>query len=188
MTAPSAAERLAGGEAIGSMPEVVLEARGLSREFGGFRAVDGVDLAIREGTIHGLIGPNGAGKTTCFNLLSKFLEPTEGSIRFQDRDITGLRAADVARLGLVRSFQISAVFSHLSVLDNVRIALARRGPSYAFWRSEAVLRARDERAHELLADVGLGGDEVTVAATLPYGRKRALELATTLALDPAMLL
>lgn len=168
--------------------EIVLEARGLSREFRGFRAVDRVDLEVREGTIHGLIGPNGAGKTTCFNLLSKFLEPTEGSIRFQGHDITGLRPADVARRGLVRSFQISAVFSHLSVLDNVRIALARRGPAYAFWRSESALRARDERAHELLADVGLADEEDAIAATLPYGRKRALELATTLALDPMMLL
>ncbi|MGH7122071.1 MAG: ABC transporter ATP-binding protein [Acetobacteraceae bacterium] len=172
------------------MPESILETRGLVREFGRFRAVDGVDLQIAEGTIHGLIGPNGAGKTTCFNLLSKFLEPTEGTIRFQGRDITAMRAADVARLGLVRSFQISAVFLRLSVLDNVRVALARTGgvSPYSFWHSEKTLRMHDVRAHELLADVGLADEEATVAATLPYGQKRALELATTLALEPTMLL
>ncbi|MGH7068317.1 MAG: ABC transporter ATP-binding protein [Acetobacteraceae bacterium] len=168
----------------------ILETRGLVREFGRFRAVDGVDLRIAEGTIHGLIGPNGAGKTTCFNLLSKFLEPTEGTIRFLGRDITGLRPAEVARLGLVRSFQISAVFSHLSVLDNLRIALARtKGISpYSFWHSERALRMHDERARALLADIGLGEEEEAIAATLPYGQKRALELATTLALEPRMLL
>ncbi len=172
------------------MSQSILETRGLVREFGRFRAVDRVDLSVAEGTIHGLIGPNGAGKTTCFNLLSKFLEPTEGTIRFQGRDITGLRAAEVARLGLVRSFQISAVFPHLSVLDNVRVALARtRGVSpYSFWHSEKALRMHDERAHELLADVGLADEEATIAVRLPYGRKRALELATTLALEPKMLL
>jgi len=169
---------------------LILETRGLTCEFGRFRAVDGVDLSVVEGTIHGLIGPNGAGKTTCFNLLSKFLEPTAGSIRFAGRDITRLEPAEVARRGLVRSFQISAVFPHLSVLDNLRIALERtrgRG-SYAFWRSEDALRIHDERARALLADVGLAAEEERMAATLPYGQKRALELATTLALEPRMML
>ena len=172
------------------MAQSILETQGLVREFGRFRAVDGVNLRVADGAIHGLIGPNGAGKTTCFNLLSKFLDPTEGSIRFQGRDITGMRPADVARLGLVRSFQISAVFSHLSVLDNLRIALARRDgeSAYAFWRSEKRLGRHDDRARELLEDVGLAGEEATVAVTLPYGQKRALELATTLALEPTMLL
>ncbi len=169
---------------------LILETRGLTCEFGRFRAVDGVDLRVAEGTIHGLIGPNGAGKTTCFNLLSKFLEPTAGSIRFAGRDITRLEPAEVARRGLVRSFQISAVFPHLSVLDNLRIALERRRGrgSYAFWRSEAALRIHDEQARALLADVGLAAEEERMAATLPYGQKRALELATTLALEPRMML
>ncbi len=172
------------------MARAILEARGLTREFGRFRAVDGVDLSIAEGTIHGLIGPNGAGKTTCFNLLSGFLKPTAGSIRFAGRDITGLNPASVARRGLVRSFQISAIFPRLTVLDNLRIALARTGgwEAYAFWRSEAVLARHDEQARALLANVGLASEEASIAAELPYGGKRALELATTLALEPLMLL
>jgi branched-chain amino acid transport system ATP-binding protein len=144
---------------------------------------------VRAGTIHALIGPNGAGKTTCFNLLTKFLQPTRGTIRFKGQDITGLRPADVARLGLIRSFQISAVFAHLSALENVRVALQRaRGGSFDFWRSEEVLHVYDARAEELLEDVGLTEYVDTPAGQLPYGRKRALEIATTLALDPEMLL
>jgi len=167
----------------------ILEAKGLTREFRGFVAVNGVDLSVRAGTIHALIGPNGAGKTTCFNMLTKFLTPTRGSIRFAGRDITGLAPARVARLGLVRSFQISAVFPDLSVLENVRLALQRRrGNSFDFWRSEEVLHALDARARELLADVGLADDTETTAVHLPYGRKRALEIATTLALEPTMML
>src|SRR6201995_5990314 len=130
----------------------------LTREFGGFIAVDDVSLTVRAGTIHALIGPNGAGKTTCFNLLTAFLPPTRGTIRFKGRDITGLKPALVARLGLVRSFQISAVFLHLTALENVRLALQRaRGASFDFWRSETVLRAYDERARALLDDGGLSG-------------------------------
>ena len=171
------------------MGDIILEARGLTRDFLGFIAVNGVDLSVRAGTIHALIGPNGAGKTTCFNLLTKFLPPSKGSIHFDGRDITALKPAAVARLGLVRSFQISAVFGHLTALENVRVALQRqRGGSYDFWRSERVLRQFDGRAMELLEDVGLAGHAGTEAALLPYGRKRALEIATTLALDPKMLL
>src|SRR5689334_15952975 len=140
--------------------DTILETAGLTREFSGFVAVDGVDLKVRTGTIHALIGPNGAGKTTCFNLLTKFLQPTRGTIRFKGRDITGLKPAQVARLGLVRSFQISAVFPHLSVLENVRVALQRqRGGSFDFWRSDSLLKKYDERAMALLADVGLTGYE-----------------------------
>jgi branched-chain amino acid transport system ATP-binding protein len=161
----------------------------MTREFSGFLAVDGVDLRVRTGTIHALIGPNGAGKTTCFNLLTKFLQPTRGTIRFKGRDITGLRPAQVARLGLVRSFQISAVFPHLTALENVRLALQRkRGASFDFWRSEHALQVYDDRARELLSDVGLSGYDETVVTQLPYGQKRALEIATTLALDPEMML
>ncbi len=171
------------------MSDTILETRGLTRTFAGFVAVSGVDLRVRAGTIHALIGPNGAGKTTCFNLLTKFLQPSRGVIRFRDRDITGLSAAAVARLGMVRSFQISATFPHLSARENVRLALQRaRGGSYDFWRSERTLSALDARARALLDDVGLSGHAETTAALLSYGRKRALEIATTLALDPQMLL
>src|SRR5512139_1461883 len=136
--------------------DLILETEGLTKEFAGFTAVGGVDLRVKRGTIHGLIGPNGAGKTTCFNLLTKFLPPTRGTIRYDGRDITGMKPAEVARLGLVRSFQISAVFPHLSVLENVRVALQRsRGGSFDFWRSDTVLRRYDARAMELLEDVGL---------------------------------
>ncbi|WNG27118.1 ABC transporter ATP-binding protein [Cystobacter fuscus] len=169
--------------------EVLLETRGLTKEFAGFVAVKGVDLRVRRGTIHALIGPNGAGKTTCFNLLTRFLPSSRGSIFFQGRDITRARPAAVARRGLVRSFQISATFPHLSVLENVRVALQRqRGASFDFWRSERVLEVHDARARELLDAVGLAGHEGLLAAELSYGRKRALELATTLALEPELLL
>ena len=171
------------------MSETILETEGMTKEFRGFLAVSDVSLRIQRGTIHGLIGPNGAGKTTCFNLLTKFLQPTRGAIRYDGRDITAMKPADVARLGLVRSFQISAVFAHLSVLENVRIALQRqRGASFDFWRSDTLLRRYDDRARELLADVGLTGYEQHAAGDLPYGRKRALEIATTLALEPTMML
>src|SRR5712671_1789936 len=172
------------------MPDdVILETDGLTKEFRGFVAVKNVNLRVRRGTIHALIGPNGAGKTTCFNLLTHFLTPTRGRIRYNGRDITGSRPADIARLGLVRSFQISAVFPHLTVLENVRIALQRkRGASFDFWRSKRVLDAFNEQAMSLIDDVGLGSFVQWPAAELPYGRKRALEIATTLALDPEMLL
>jgi branched-chain amino acid transport system ATP-binding protein len=169
--------------------DLILETHGLTKEFRGFVAVRDVNLRVRRGTIHALIGPNGAGKTTCFNLLTHFLAPTAGRIRFNGRDITGSRPADIARLGLVRSFQISAVFPHLSVLENVRIALQRRrGRSFDFWRSERVLDGLNGRARELLAAVGLTEFAGVPAVELPYGRKRALEIATTLALEPEMLL
>src|SRR5664280_2290392 len=165
--------------------DVILETEDLTKEFAGFTAVGGVDLRVRRGTIHALIGPNGAGKTTCFNLLTKFLSPTRGRIMFKGQDITAMQPADVARLGLVRSFQISAVFPHMTVLENVRIALQRlRGSSLDFWRSTAVIDQYNERALELIADVGLSSFADWTAVELPYGRKRALEIATTLALDP----
>jgi branched-chain amino acid transport system ATP-binding protein len=169
--------------------EFILETRGLTKEFKGFVAVNDVSLRVGRGTIHALIGPNGAGKTTCFNLLTHFLEPTHGQIVFRGRDITGSSPAAIARMGLVRSFQISAVFPHLTVLENVRIALQRcRGASFDFWRSERVLSELNARARELLLAVGLAEYEGTVAVELPYGRKRALEIATTLALEPEMML
>ena len=169
--------------------EFILETHGLTKEFAGFYAVRDVDLRVRRGSIHALIGPNGAGKTTCFNLLTKFLKPSAGQILYKGQDITALAPADVARLGLVRSFQISAVFPHLTVLENVRIALQRRrGGSFDFWRSQSALDALNGRARELLEAVGLGGFAGLQAVELPYGRKRALEIATTLALEPEMLL
>ena len=171
------------------MSEIVLETEGLTMEFAGFVAVRDVALKIRRGSIHALIGPNGAGKTTCFNLLTHFLAPTRGRIRFGGREITGAKPADIARLGLVRSFQISAVFPHLTVLENVRIALQRHdGHSFDFWRSERRLAALHDRALELIEAVGLTAFAGTHAVELPYGRKRALEIATTLALEPEMML
>ena len=171
------------------MDDLILETRGLTKEFRGFTAVQGVDLKIRRGTIHALIGPNGAGKTTVFNLLTKFLEPTAGHIFYQGRDITRERPARVARRGLVRSFQTSAVFPHLSVRDNVRVALQRPlANSFQFWRSQRVLDRLNGRALELLDAVGLACFAEEEAAALSYGRKRALEIATTLALAPEMLL
>ncbi len=171
------------------MAETILEAEGLTRSFAGFVAVAGVDLRVQAGSIHALIGPNGAGKTTCFNLLSGFLAPSAGRIRFEGHDITGLAPARVARLGLVRSFQISATFPHMTALENVRLALQRaRGGSFDFWRSDRVLRTYNERARALLAEVGLEEAADTPAASLSYGRKRSLEIATTLALEPAMML
>src|SRR6266581_899532 len=169
--------------------DIILETEDLTKEFAGFVAVGGVSLRVERGTIHALIGPNGAGKTTCFNLLTKFLSPTRGRIVYKGRDITALAPADVARLGLVRSFQISAVFPHLTVLENVRVALQRqRGGSFDFWRSRRVLDAFNDRAMALIADVGLGSFAHWTAVELPYGRKRALEIATTIALDPEMML
>lgn len=169
--------------------DYILETRNLVKEFKGFVAVNDVSLKVRRGHIHALIGPNGAGKTTCFNLLTKFLEPTRGGIRFNGIDITGEKPAQIARRGIVRSFQISAVFPHLSVLENVRIALQRTlGTSFHFWRSEKTLDALNGRAMELLAQVGLESFADTVTVELPYGRKRALEIATTLALEPELML
>jgi branched-chain amino acid transport system ATP-binding protein len=168
----------------------ILTTEGLTKEFKGFRAVDSVSLKVRRGHIHGLIGPNGAGKTTCFNLLTKFLQPSSGRIFFKGQDITRMEAADVARHGLVRSFQISATFGKLSVLENVRIALLRkhRGDAYDFWRHRSVLSTLNPEAMTLLERVGLESMATVPAAQLSYGRKRALEMATTLALDPEMLL
>jgi branched-chain amino acid transport system ATP-binding protein len=169
--------------------DLILETRDLAKEFKGFVAVNGVNLHVRRNTIHALIGPNGAGKTTVFNLLTRFLSPTRGTIHFNGSDITAQRPDVIARRGMVRSFQISAVFPHLTVLENVRIALQReQHDSYSFWRSEASLRKLDTRARELLEQVDLGPFEDRMAVDLPYGRKRALELATTLAMNPALLL
>ena len=169
--------------------EYILETTGLTKEFKGFVAVNQVDLKVRRGHIHALIGPNGAGKTTFFNLLTKFLTPTRGSILYNGTDITSERPAQTARRGIVRSFQISAVFPHMTVLENVRAALQRNlGTSFHFWKPEASLSHLHERARELLATVDLQAfaDELTV--NLPYGRKRALELATTMALEPELML
>jgi branched-chain amino acid transport system ATP-binding protein len=171
------------------MADVILETRHLTKEFKGFTAVSDVNLQVQRGHIHALIGPNGAGKTTCFNLLTKFLVPTSGQILFNDRDITRARPAQIARMGIIRSFQISAVFPHLTVLQNVRIGLQRElGTSYHFWRSEGSLERLNERARQLLAEVDLAGFADEITADLPYGRKRALEIATTLAMEPELML
>jgi branched-chain amino acid transport system ATP-binding protein len=170
-------------------PDYILETRGLAKSFLGFSAVQGVDLRVRRGSIHALIGPNGAGKTTVFNLLTKFIAPSAGRILFDGEDITAEAPAQVARRGIVRSFQISATFGHMTVLQNVRVALQRRlGTALRFWMPEATLRVLDDEAMALLEQVGLASHATALAVDLPYGRKRALELATTMALDPAVML
>lgn len=169
--------------------EIILEARGLTKEFKGFTAVDHVDLKVRKGSIHALIGPNGAGKTTTFNLLTKFLPVTSGHIIYKGVDITRLTASEVSRSGMVRSFQISAVFPHLTVLENVRIGLQRKlGTSFHFWKPESSLYTLNDEAMALLESVDLASFASTQTVELPYGRKRALEIATTLALDPELML
>lgn len=169
--------------------EFILETRGLTKEFRGFTAVDDVNLQIQEGHIHALIGPNGAGKTTVFNLLTKFLPPTRGEILYRGKPITGMKANEIARLGLVRSFQISAVFGHMTAMENVRVALQRpMGTSFHFWKSERSLDHLNDRAIELLEEVGLREYADVLTVEMPYGRKRALEVATTLAMDPTMML
>jgi branched-chain amino acid transport system ATP-binding protein len=171
------------------MADVILETRQLTKAFKGFVAVNGVDLRVERGHIHALIGPNGAGKTTCFNLLTKFLTPSSGQILFNGRDITAAAPAKIARMGVIRSFQISAVFPHLSVLQNVRIGLQRTlGTSFHFWRSERSLDALNDRAMQLLDEVDLAGFADHLTADLPYGRKRALEIAATLAMEPELML
>jgi branched-chain amino acid transport system ATP-binding protein len=171
------------------MADIILETRNLTREFKGFVAVNEVNLHVQRGHIHALIGPNGAGKTTCFNLLTKFLVPTSGQILFNGRDITMLQPAQIARMGIIRSFQISAVFPHLTVLENVRIGLQRNlGTSFHFWKSEATLDQLNERAMALLEEVGLAEFAASLTVDLPYGRKRALEIATTLAMEPELML
>ncbi|WP_284335191.1 ABC transporter ATP-binding protein [Comamonas sp. NoAH] len=171
------------------MSDVILQTTNLTKEFRGFTAVSKVNLSVQRGSIHALIGPNGAGKTTCFNLLTKFLEPTSGEIRFNGHDITREAPAQIARRGVIRSFQISAVFPHLSLLENVRVGLQRQlGTAFHFWKSEKTLNQLNARALELLDEVGLAdmADEITV--NLPYGRKRALEIATTLSMEPELML
>jgi branched-chain amino acid transport system ATP-binding protein len=171
------------------MADVVLETRRLTKEFTGFTAVNNVSLQVQRGHIHALIGPNGAGKTTCFNLLTKFLVPTTGQILFNGRDITAAQPAQIARQGIIRSFQISAVFPHLSVLHNVRIGLQRPlGNSFSFWQSEKKLDTLNARAMALLEQVDLEKFADTMTVDLPYGRKRALEIATTLAMEPELML
>ncbi len=167
----------------------ILETRGLVKEFKGFVAVNDVNLRVQRGQIHALIGPNGAGKTTVFNLLTKFLIPTRGQILYNGHDITAERPAQVARRGVVRSFQISATFPHLSVIENVRIGLQRAtGASFHFWKSERSLDQLNDRAMALLETVGLTEFAQAQTVELPYGRKRALEIATTLATEPEMML
>ncbi|HWQ37887.1 MAG TPA: ABC transporter ATP-binding protein [Burkholderiales bacterium] len=169
--------------------DYILETRGLTKEFKGFVAVSDVALKVRRGSIHALIGPNGAGKTTVFNLLTRFLPVTRGNIWFKGEDITRERPAQIARKGIGRSFQISSTFPHMTVLENVRVALQRKlRNSFHFWASAKSLAVLDGRARELLAAVELADHAEVHAVELPYGRKRALELATTLAMEPELLL
>ena len=169
--------------------DLIIETQNLTKEFKGFVAVKNVGLKVRRGSIHALIGPNGAGKTTCFNLITKFLTPTRGQIIYNGVDITGDKPYEIALKGLVRSFQISATFPHLTLLENVRIALQRKlGTSFHFWKSERSVDVLNTQALALLDEVGLAAFADRQAVDLPYGRKRALEIATTIALEPEMLL
>lgn len=169
--------------------ETILETRNLTKDFKGFTAVKDVNLKVSTGSIHAIIGPNGAGKTTFFNLLTKFLKPSAGNIIYDGRDITHSRPAGIAQHGLVRSFQISAVFPHLSARENVRIALQRKlGVSYHFWRPKKILDQLNEEAQACLEQVGLNNFGDAKAVELPYGQKRALEIATTIALKPRLML
>lgn len=169
--------------------DYILHVRDLTKRFGGFNAVSRLNLNVRRHSIHALIGPNGAGKSTCFNLLTRFLEPTTGTITFNGQDITRTSPAKLARIGIARSFQISAVFPRLTVLENVRVALQHSlGTQFHFWRSEKSLSVLNDKARALISQVGLARREDAVAGTLPYGAKRALEIATTLALEPELLL
>ena len=171
------------------MSDYILETQHLIKEFRGFVAVNDVNLKVKRGSIHALIGPNGAGKTTCFNLLTKYLTPTSGRILFNNQEITHEKPAQIARRGIIRSFQISAVFPQLSVVDNVRIGLQRAtGTSFQFWRSDTLLNSLNARAMELLAQVDLTEFAQEITTNLPYGRKRALEIATTLAMEPELML
>jgi branched-chain amino acid transport system ATP-binding protein len=171
------------------MADYILETRKLSKDFKGFTAVSDVNLNVQRGHIHAMIGPNGAGKTTVFNLLTKFLTPTAGTIHFNGIDITREKPADIALRGVIRSFQISAVFPNLTPLENVRLALQRAtGTSYHFWKSDRNLHKLDGRAMELLESVGLAELSNEITGELAYGRKRALEIATTLALEPELML
>jgi branched-chain amino acid transport system ATP-binding protein len=171
------------------MSDIILETRSLTKEFKGFTAVNNVNLQVERGHIHALIGPNGAGKTTCFNLLTKFLVPTSGQILFNNRDITSAAPAQIARQGIIRSFQISAVFPHLTAMENVRIGLQRSlGTSFHFWKSGNTLSQLRDRAMALLAEVDLTEFADTLTVDLPYGRKRALEIATTLGMEPELML
>jgi branched-chain amino acid transport system ATP-binding protein len=169
--------------------ETALRTTGLVREFRGFRAVDGVDLTVAEGSIHALVGPNGAGKTTLFNLLTGFLRPTHGRIEVHGRDVTGLEPERIAHLGVARSFQITSLFDQLNLREHVQLALqGRAGGGLRFWRSSRVLDRHADRVNELLDQVGLADLASVRAGALSYGRKRALELALALALDPQLLL
>jgi branched-chain amino acid transport system ATP-binding protein len=187
-------QKLGGGQpvtrtALLSMDDYIIETKSLTKEFKGFVAVNGVNLKVKRGEIHALIGPNGAGKTTFFNLLTKFLIPTAGHIFYNGQDITYEKPAQIARRGIIRSFQISAVFPHLTVLENVRISLQRKlGTSFHFWKSEKTLGQLDAKVMELLDSVDLAAYASAVTVELPYGRKRALEIATTLAMEPELML
>jgi len=177
------------GIVIVAVDDCILKTENLTKSFAGFTAVSNVNLHVKRGTIHALIGPNGAGKTTCFNLLTKFLEPTQGSIKFNDLDITKEKPAQIAKRGIIRSFQISAVFPHMTALENVRIGLQQElGTSLFFWKSEKSLDVLNGRALEALKQVGLEEYANELAVNLPYGRKRALEIAATVAMNPELML
>lgn len=189
MNAPNPARTMPAPFGHGHPAPPVLLAEGLTRRFGGFVAVHDVTLALREGEIHGLIGPNGAGKSTLFNLLTRMLPATAGRIRYRGTDISRMPPAKVARMGLVRSFQISALFGEMTTRQNLRVALMRpSGLGWRAWVSDRTMGRFDDAAADIAAQVGLVDQMDLPASALPYGRKRALELGMALALDPDVLL
>lgn len=169
--------------------DFILETKSLSKEYRGLLAVDNVSLQIKRGSIHALIGPNGAGKTTCFQLLTRFIQPSKGQILYNGKDITELDPASVARMGMVRSFQISSIFPNTSVIGNIRLALqTRRGNNFDFYRSDKILSTYNDEAFHLANMFALDSEAKVPAGALPYGKRRALELATTFAMNPDLLL
>lgn len=171
------------------MAASIIETRSVAKYFGGLHAVDGVDLQVAPGSLHSIIGPNGAGKTTLFNLISGLLKPTQGQVFLAGREVTGLPLYRMAHLGIGRSFQITNVFSSLTVLENVRLAAQALGhDNFKLWRSAGSFRRYEVQARAALAEVGLEEKATLPAAILPHGDKRRLELAIILAGDPAVLL
>jgi len=167
---------------------VLLRTERLTRSFGSLTAVNGVSLTVRRGELRSIIGPNGAGKTTFFRLVSGEMEPSSGQVFFRDAQITGLPQHRVCRLGIAKSYQITNIFPHLTVLENVRVAVQGHARSFNFWSRADQLTDCRERAAEILATVSLARQAERLAAHLSHGEKRHLEIGIALASDPALLL
>ena len=185
---PDPARLVAAPGRAGGDDGLLLESRGLTKTFGGLTAVNGVDFQVRPGELRSVIGPNGAGKTTFFNLLTGVLPPSAGRILFKGRDVTGLPAHRVSRLGIARSYQVTNIFGDLTVLENVRIAAQSRVTHYRFWGSAESLRGVTDRAEEILRHLGLAAKRNALARELSHGEQRYLEIGIALATEPDFLL